>query len=112
MCLQNRYPVKASIQHDGADAGGGHQKCGPGWAFKHVLSTDRIRAYKLTRGRIKWRLMRSSFSVRTFFLRPLRAGTRLVRSGLGTPVWVNRLNLPAEESGVAADAMGQDITAW
>ena len=79
--------------------------------FEHVLSTDEVKAYKpdpraYQMGIDAFRLQRTEIAFVAF------AGWDAAGAKwFGYPTfWVNRLNLPAEELGVAPDAMGRDLT--
>lgn len=80
--------------------------------FEHVLSTDRIRTYKpdpraYRMGVDALRLRREEI-VFAAFAGWDAAGAKW----FGYPtVWINRLDAPAEELGVAPDATGRDLTA-
>uniref|UniRef100_Q01W84 Haloacid dehalogenase, type II n=1 Tax=Solibacter usitatus (strain Ellin6076) TaxID=234267 RepID=Q01W84_SOLUE len=84
--------------------------------FEHVLSTDRVRAYKpdpraYQMGIDAFRLQRDQILFAAF------AGWDVAGAhSFGYPTfWVNRQNQPAEELGAAPDGSGRtmdDLTAW
>jgi 2-haloacid dehalogenase len=79
--------------------------------FEHVLSSDAVRAHKPDPR--AYRMAETAFGLgREEILFAAFAGWDAAGARMfGYPTfWVNRLGLPAEELGVAADAIGRDLT--
>ena len=79
--------------------------------FEHVLSTDQIRAYKPDPR--AYQIAIDAFKVKReeIIFAAFAGWDAAGAKWFGYPTfWVNRLNLPAEELGVAPDATGRDLT--
>lgn len=90
----------------------GIKNAGLNGVFEHVLSTDQIRAYKPDPRAYQMAIdafkLRRDEIVFAAFAGWDAAGAKW----FGYPTfWVNRLDLPAEELGVAPEAMGRDLAA-
>ena len=78
--------------------------------FEHVLSTDQIRAYKPDPRAYKMALDAFKLKREEILFAAFAGWDAAGAKSFGYPTfWVNRLNLPAEELGVTADAMGKDL---
>ena len=80
--------------------------------FEHVLSTDQIRAYKPDPRAYQMAIDAFKLQREEIIFAAFAGWDAAGAKWFGYPTfWVNRLNLPAEELGVAPDAMGRDLTA-
>src|SRR5215813_1324693 len=88
----------------------GYTKAGLDGAFEHVLSTDRVKAYKPDPR--AYRMAVDAFELdREEILFAAFAGWDAAGAKwFGYPTfWVNRLGAPAEELGISPDATGRDL---
>jgi 2-haloacid dehalogenase len=90
----------------------GIKNAGLDGAFEHVLSTDRIKAYKPDPRAYQMAIDAFELKREEILFAAFAGWDAAGAKWFGSPTfWVNRLNLPAEELGVAPDAMGRDLTA-
>ena len=79
--------------------------------FEHVLSTDQIRAYKPDPRAYQMAIDALKLTREDILFVAFAGWDVAGAKWFGYPTfWVNRLNLPGEELGVAPDAMGRDLT--
>ncbi|MGH7451879.1 MAG: haloacid dehalogenase type II [bacterium] len=90
----------------------GIKNAGLDGVFEHVLSTDQIRAYKPDPRAYQMAIDAFKLQREEIIFAAFAGWDAAGAKWFGYPTfWVNRLNLPAEELGVAPDAMGRDLTA-
>ena len=79
--------------------------------FEHVLSTDRIKAYKPEPRAYQMAVDAFKLKREEIVFVAFAGWDAAGAKWFGYPTfWVNRLNLPTEELGVAPDAIGRDLT--
>jgi 2-haloacid dehalogenase len=90
----------------------GIKNAGLDGVFEHVLSTDQKRAYKPDPRAYQMAIEAFKLRREEIIFAAFAGWDAAGAKWFGYPTfWVNRLNLPAEELGVAPDAMGRDLTA-
>ncbi len=89
----------------------GIKNAGLDGVFEHVLSTDQIRAYKPDPRAYQMAIDAFKLKREEIIFAAFAGWDAAGAKWFGYPTfWVNRLNLPVEELGVAPDAMGRDLT--
>jgi 2-haloacid dehalogenase len=89
----------------------GIKNAGLDGVFEHVLSTDQIRAYKPDPRAYQMAIDALKLTREDILFAAFAGWDAAGAKWFGYPTfWVNRLNLPGEELGVAPDAMGRDLT--
>ena len=89
----------------------GIKNAGLDGVFEHVLSTDRIRAYKPDPRAYQMAIDAFQLLREEILFAAFAGWDAAGAKWFGYPTfWVNRLNLPGEALGVAPDAMGRDLT--
>jgi 2-haloacid dehalogenase len=79
--------------------------------FEHLLNTDRVRAYKPDPRAYHMALDALKLTREDMLFAAFAGWDAAGAKWFRYPTfWVNRLDLPAEELGVAPDAMGRDLT--
>jgi 2-haloacid dehalogenase len=79
--------------------------------FEHVLSTDQIKAYKPDPRAYQMAIDAFKLQREEILFAAFAGWDAAGAKWFGYPTfWVNRLNLPVEELGVAPDATGRDLT--
>jgi len=79
--------------------------------FEHVLSTDQVRAYKPDPRAYQMAIDALKLTREDILFAAFAGWDAAGAKWFGYPTfWVNRLNLPGEELGVAPDAIGRDLT--
>lgn len=80
--------------------------------FEHVLSTDQVRTYKPDPRAYQMAIDTLKLQREEILFAAFAGWDAAGAKWFGYPTfWVNRLNLPVEELGVAPDAIGHDLTA-
>ena len=88
----------------------GIQNAGLGGLFEHVLSTDRIGAYKPDPRAYQMAIDAFGLEREEILFVAFAGWDAAGAKWFGYPTfWVNRLDLPAEEMGVTADGEGRDL---
>jgi 2-haloacid dehalogenase len=89
----------------------GIKNAGLDGVFEHVLSTDQIQAYKPDPRAYHMAIDAFQLKHEEILFAAFAGWDAAGAKWFGYPTfWVNRLNLPAEELGVAPDARGRDLT--
>jgi 2-haloacid dehalogenase len=89
----------------------GIKNAGLDGVFEYVLSTDQIRAYKPDPRAYQMAIDAFRLKREEILFAAFAGWDAAGAKWFGYPTfWVNRLNLPGEELGVAPDAMGRDLT--
>jgi 2-haloacid dehalogenase len=89
----------------------GIKNAGLDGVFEHVLSTDQIQAYKPDPRAYHMAIDAFQLTHEDILFAAFAGWDAAGAKWFGYPTfWVNRLNLPAEELGVAPDARGRDLT--
>ncbi len=89
----------------------GIKNAGLDGVFEHVLSTDQIRAYKPDPRAYQMAIDAFKLEREEILFAAFAGWDAAGAKWFGYPTfWVNRLNLPAEELGVAPNATGRDLT--
>ncbi len=115
-------PVLQSLKNDGIrlaflsnatskilDAG--IKNSGLDGVFEHVLSTDKIKAYKPDPRTYQMAIDAFNLKREEILFVPFAGWDAAGAKSFGyTTFWVNRLNLPVEKLGVVPDAIGQNLT--
>lgn len=79
--------------------------------FEHILSTDQLRAYKPDPRAYQMAIDAFQLKREEILFAAFAGWDAAGAKWFGYPTfWVNRLNLPVEELGVAPDATGRDLT--
>jgi 2-haloacid dehalogenase len=90
----------------------GIKNAGLDGVFEHVLSTDQIRSFKPDPRAYQMAMEAFKLHREEILFAAFAGWDAAGAKWFGYPTfWVNRLNLPAEELGVAPEAMGRDLTA-
>jgi 2-haloacid dehalogenase len=89
----------------------GIKNAGLDGVFEHVLSTDQIRAYKPDPRAYQMAIDALKLKREDILFAAFAGWDAAGAKWFGYPTfWVNRLNLPEEELGVAPNAIGRDLT--
>jgi 2-haloacid dehalogenase len=89
----------------------GIQNSGLSGVFEHVLSTDKIKTYKPDPRAYQMAIDAFGLKRNEILFVAFAGWDAAGAKSFGYPTfWVNRMNLPAEELGVAPDAVGQNLT--